>query len=76
MSKQNNVNTDFYKTGGREHTEGSDKGDPVEGDKQQMAQNLASQQGQQGSPNFIPGEAPVGQPGKSAKKNDEKNEKE
>ena len=27
MSKQNNVNPNFYKTGGREHTEGSDKGD-------------------------------------------------
>lgn len=27
MSKHNNVNPGFYKTGGREHTDGSDKGD-------------------------------------------------
>jgi hypothetical protein len=27
MSKKNNVNPNFYKVGGREHTEGADKGD-------------------------------------------------
>jgi len=27
MSKKNNVNPNFYKVGGREHTEGADKGE-------------------------------------------------
>jgi hypothetical protein len=27
MSKKNNVNPNFYKVGGREHSEGSDKGE-------------------------------------------------
>jgi len=27
MSKHNNVNPNFYKIGGREHTDGADKGD-------------------------------------------------
>ena len=27
MSKHNNVNPNFYNIGGREHTEGADKGD-------------------------------------------------
>jgi hypothetical protein len=27
MSKHNNVNPNFYKVGGREHSEGSDKGE-------------------------------------------------
>ena len=27
MSKKNNVNPNFYKVGGREHSEGADKGD-------------------------------------------------
>ena len=27
MSKKNNVNPNFYKVGGREHTDGSDKGE-------------------------------------------------
>lgn len=27
MSKNNNVNPNFYKVGGREHTEGADKGE-------------------------------------------------
>lgn len=27
MSKKNNVNPNFYKDGGRDHTEGPDKGD-------------------------------------------------
>jgi len=36
MSKQNNVNPNFYKDGGREHTEGPDKGDTR--DEQRIAQ--------------------------------------
>ena len=61
MSKKNNVNTDFYKTGGREHTEGSDKGDSM--DPQQISQSKQElkAQGKEGQPNFIPGEAPVGE---------------
>jgi hypothetical protein len=27
MSKKNNVNPNFYKVGGREHTDGADKGE-------------------------------------------------
>jgi hypothetical protein len=37
MSKHNNVNPDFYKIGGREHTEGADKGDTRADAKQQLA---------------------------------------
>jgi hypothetical protein len=63
MSKQNNVNPNFYKDGGREHTEGPDKGDTKGDAKQNLGQNHANQkqQGKEGQPNFIPGEAPVGQ---------------
>jgi hypothetical protein len=61
MSKQNNVNPSHYKTGGREHTEGSDKGDSL--DPQQISQSKQDlpSQGKEGQPNFIPGEAPVGE---------------
>ena len=43
MSKKNNVNPNFYKVGGREHSEGSDKGDsgtpsPGAKDEQRQAQ--------------------------------------
>ena len=37
MSKHNNVNPNFYKTGGREHTDGSDKGDVHVEPKDQVA---------------------------------------
>ena len=62
MSKQINVNPNFYKDGGREHTEGADKGDSDLEDKGAM-RNQRKTQGKQGQPNFIPGEAPVGEPG-------------
>lgn len=39
MSKHNNVNPDFYKTGGREHTDGADKGEYIEDDKQRLTQS-------------------------------------
>lgn len=39
MSKHNNVNPNFYKTGGREHTEGADKGDSQYEPKDQVAKS-------------------------------------
>ncbi|MCU1348373.1 MAG: hypothetical protein JWO56_1403 [Acidobacteria bacterium] len=36
MSKNNNVNPNYYKDGGREHTDGADKGDTL--DEQRIAQ--------------------------------------
>ncbi|HEX8153298.1 MAG TPA: hypothetical protein VF698_09245 [Thermoanaerobaculia bacterium] len=69
MSKHNNVNPGQYKIGGREHTEGADKGDVRLGraDEQKSDFSLAEKQAKE-DPNFIPGEAPVGQPGKASKK--------
>jgi hypothetical protein len=63
MSKQNNVNPNFYKDGGREHTEGADKGDSAYEPKGELAQSEknAKLQGKEGQPNFIPGEPPVGE---------------
>jgi hypothetical protein len=59
MSKTNNVNPNFYKDGGREHTEGPDKGDVREEPKPEARRE--ERQGKEGQPNFIPGEKPVGQ---------------
>ena len=42
MSKNNNVNPNFYKTGGREHTDGSDKGDTKIEQKQKVVKNKDS----------------------------------
>jgi len=36
MSKNINVNPDFYKVGGREHSEASDKGEVYDRQKQQL----------------------------------------
>src|SRR5207302_496657 len=63
MSKQINVNPNFYKDGGREHTEGGDKGDSRLEDKGAMSKSRQTR-GKEGQPNFIPGEAPVGEPGR------------
>ena len=41
MSKQNNVNPGQYKTGGREHTDGSDKGDVLLGRADEQKHQLA-----------------------------------
>lgn len=43
MSKHNNVNPNFYKTGGREHTEGP--GDPIPNkrEKQKMSAAMPEQ---------------------------------
>ena len=65
MSKHINVNPNFYKVGGREHAEGHGEAITHEEDKQQMTQSRRrsnrKMQGKQGQPNFIPGEAPVGE---------------
>jgi hypothetical protein len=39
MSKNNNVNPNFYKVGGREHSEGADKGDTRADQKQKLSKN-------------------------------------
>jgi len=65
MSKNINVNPNYYKDGGREHTEGADKGDSRLEDKGAMSKSQERQsQGNEGQPNFIPGEAPVGDAGR------------
>ena len=67
MSKRNNVNPNFYYDGGRESTEGPDKGNIYSDDKEQLSQSQKGSQklqGKEGQPNFIPGEAPVGEPGR------------
>lgn len=72
MSKNINVNPNFYKDGGREHTEGSDKAKPHDEAKRELAQSKTDQmQGKEGQPNFIPGEAPVGEPGRNRGRNGE-----
>jgi hypothetical protein len=43
MSKKNNANTDFYKTAGREHTDGSDKGDAQAAQKQKLTKQNTEQ---------------------------------
>ncbi len=43
MSKQNNVNPNFYKTAGREHTEGPDDPKPSKVEKQKMAAAMPEQ---------------------------------
>ena len=67
MSKQNNVNPGNYKTAGREHTEGSDKGVPYSEQKAKMDESASELKGEEGQPNFIPGAAPVGQKGQQKK---------
>lgn len=58
MSKNNNVNPNYYKDGGREHTEGADKGDSRLEDKGAMSKSRERQaQGKEGQPNFIPGQS-------------------
>jgi len=67
MSKQNNVNPGTYDEGDRNH---QGEGIVQEDHKRAMKQNETSQRDQ--GRNFIPGEAPVGEPGKSSKKDEEK----
>lgn len=62
MSKNNNVNPNFYQTAGREHTDGPDQGEIHESNKHRMSQSKKDEQ-----QNFIPGAAPVGQSGGATK---------
>ena len=64
MSKKINVNPNFYKVGGREPAEAD--GEAIQHDREK--QKLAAGDKSQGTENFIPGEAPVGQ--KKKKKSD------
>ena len=59
MSKKNNANPGLYKDGDRNH---QGEGILQEEHKERMAQDRKHQpQKEGGQPNFIPGEAPVGQ---------------
>ncbi len=69
MAKQSNTNTAFFKMGGR----GAVAHEPTSHGEEKPLRNHphgAKMEGKEGQPNFIPGEAPVGQMGrsKSAKK--------
>lgn len=68
MSKKNNVNPNLYKDGGREHTEGPTREDVHETQKQALreSEHETKMQGKRGQPNFIPGQSPVGEPGRSS----------
>ena len=57
MSKHNNVNPNFYYEGDRNH---QGEGIVHEEHKQDLKKH-EKQQGKEGSRNFIPGEAPVGE---------------
>jgi hypothetical protein len=70
MSKNNNVNPGQYKVGGREHAEGDGEAIVHDQEKQKFSTAARETEGKEGQPNFIPGEAPVGQPGRSSKKGD------
>jgi hypothetical protein len=64
MVKQSSTNSAFFKTGGREAA----SHEPVAHEEEKPLRNHPhgeKLQGKQGQPNFIPGEAPVGQAGRS-----------
>ena len=57
MSKQNNTNPNFYYEGDRNH-----QGEGIVHDEhKQNLKKREKQQGEEGQPNFIPGEAPTGE---------------
>ena len=59
MSKSNNVNPNFYYEGDRNH---QGEGIVQEEHKEKLAQNKKkATQRKEGEPNYIPGEAPVGE---------------
>lgn len=68
MSKANNVNPGQYDDGNRNH---QGEGILHEHHKDVLSHSEKSNSGTQGQPNFIPGEAPVGEQGKSSRKDDE-----
>ncbi len=59
---KSNVNPDHYKTAGRER-QGEDIVQEIH--KQKFTRAEAARGGQRGTPNFIPGAAPVGESGSS-----------
>jgi hypothetical protein len=67
MAKQSSTNSDFFKTGGREAASHDTE---ARGDEKPLRNHPhgAKLQGKEGQPNFIPGQAPVGQ-SRRAKKN-------
>lgn len=61
MSKHQ-PNQDFYKIKGRQQSDGPDRGDTGSGKETPPRQHKGQRhEGEQGQPNFIPGEAPVGE---------------
>jgi hypothetical protein len=64
MSKQNDVNPGQYYDGDRNH---QGEGIVQEDHKKALRENESSS-GREGERNFIPGEAPAGEPGKSSKR--------
>lgn len=61
MSKHN-PNQDFYKIGGRLQSDGPDRADVhVAQDTPGKPNSRERMRGKEGDPNFIPGEAPVGE---------------
>ena len=58
MSKYNNMNPDHYYEGDRNH---QGEGIVQEEHKQKLRESEKQQQGREGQPNFIPGQAPVGE---------------
>lgn len=61
MSKTN-PNQDAYKIGGRVQSDGFDRADAgVPQQSPSKAPDPEKRRGQEGQPNFIPGEAPVGE---------------
>jgi hypothetical protein len=64
MVKKSSTNSAFFKTGGREAA----SHEPIAHEEEKPLRNHphgAKAQGKEGQPNFIPGEAPVGQAGRS-----------
>ena len=70
MVKQSSTNSAFFKTGGREAASRQEMAHEREKPLSNQTPD-ADVQGKEGQPNFIPGEAPVGEAGRSkpAKKN-------
>ena len=71
MVKQSSTNSAFFKTGGREAASRQELAHEREKPLSNQAPDDANVQGKEGQPNFIPGEAPVGEAGrpKPEKKN-------
>ncbi|HXH37755.1 MAG TPA: hypothetical protein VNN08_03930 [Thermoanaerobaculia bacterium] len=64
MSKENKEN-DVNQDGSREHDHPHGQSLPLQPPPSANAQQRQKRQGRSGQSNFIPGEAPVGQPGRT-----------